>query len=313
MLPCLSEAHAILGNSRDIALEIDVLCMELVAAPDPERAARVRAELQALRQQSGIERSWFLGVMRAEELAFEVAPGAEVLDEDRLGALYVACRRASPELALRLLGTGHLGLVPLALGLTPSRRLLVLGKRLVVEDHGNVKAIGEPSEGTLRFLSALADGALHTKEELLAVVWGIACYRPAAHDPVIHTAVSRLRARFGVLSHWLEAAPGGYRLARGVEVVSPFEATPLYSSQSPASKASGVGPRASFASAARAPDAVLAVLAQNGASSSRDVASRLGVSEMTALRRLRTHLENGAIRRDGKGKSTRYRLLGSVS
>jgi DNA-binding winged helix-turn-helix (wHTH) protein len=188
-----------------------------------------------------------------------------------------------------------------------------MGRLLVVEDHGNVKVIGEPSEGVLRFLSALADGTLHTKEELLAVVWGIACYRPAAHDPVIHTAVSRLRARLGILGHWVEAAPGGYRLARGVEVVNPFEAAPPSSGQLPAPKAGGVLSRASLSPAGRTPDTVLAVLAQNGASSSRDVASQLGVSEMTALRRLREQVEKGAIRRDGKGKNTRYRLLRSLS
>jgi predicted HTH transcriptional regulator len=105
-----------------------------------------------------------------------------------------------------------------------------------------------------------------------------------------------------VRGNWIEAVPGGYRLAPGVEVSSPFTA------------ARGAAPpprRQAFASPAPEPDVVLALLARTGPASSSDVASHLGVSEMTALRRLREHVEQGAVSRDGKGKNTRYRLVGS--
>jgi len=65
--------------------------------------------------------------------------------------------------------------------------------------------------------------------------------------------------------------------------------------------------------ASREPDGVLAVLASSGPASSSDVASQLKVSEMTALRRLREHVERGTVSRHGKGKNTRYRLSGSES
>jgi hypothetical protein len=317
MRPFVSEARAMLAQARDIVLEIDVSCMELVATTEPETAARIRAELSTLCEQSGIDRAWLRHAVSASEPAVLHPPGAEALEQDRLGALYAACRRGSPGFALGLLDTGHVGLLPVALGLEPGRRLLVIGRRLVVEDCGNVSVIGEPPEGTLRFVSALAGGARRSKEELLALVWGIASYRPAAHDAVIHTAVSRVRAQLGPQGHWVEAALGGYRLASGVEVVHPFEADrpARPPADPPASSIVSLrdGERESVAPASHARAALLALLAANGATSSREVASHLGVSEMTALRRLREYVEEGAISRHGKGKNTRYQLLRSVS
>jgi hypothetical protein len=310
MLPFVSEARALLSNRKDIALEVEVLCMELVAASSPDEAARVCAELLTLHRSSGIERVWLRAAERSHSAPFSVMPGAEALEEDRLGALYVACLRASPELASRLIASGHWGLLPLALGLNPGRRILVFGRRLIIEDHGNVSVLADPPEGSLRFLSALGDGQLRTKEELLALVWGITSYRPDAHDPVIHTAVSRLRAQLGVRGHWVEAALGGYRLAQGVELASPFESGNALPREP--EHFHGLGLRAAEVAALLSPgparDPVLALLAKNGPVSSSDVASHLGVSEMTALRRLREHVEQGAVTRDGKGKNTRYRL-----
>jgi hypothetical protein len=316
MRPFLGEARTLLAGRRDFALEVDVGCMELLASDDADETARVREELLALHRQSGIERVWLRAAGHAAGDGFSMPPGTEALEEDRLGALYVACLRPSPELAEHLIESGHWGLLPVALALAPGKRLLLFGRRLVLEDQGNVSVSVDPPEGTLRLLSALASGALHSKEELLAQLWGIGAYRPDAHDPVIHTAVSRLRAQLGVRGHWVEAAAGGYRLAPGVEVQTPFRAATaeplppglLRPSPLPVSD----GARGSLLPAADRGDAVLTLLAQKGPASSTDVASHLGVSEMTALRRLREYVEHGAVSRDGKGKNTRYRLTGGL-
>jgi hypothetical protein len=229
---------------------------------------------------------------------------------------YLACQCPSPELALRLLESGRLGLLSPALGLGPGRRLLVLQRRLIADEHGNARMLGEPSEGTLRLLVALAGGERRSKEELVGSVWGIAAYRPVAHDAVVHTAVSRLRAQLGPYAHWVEPALGGYRLASGVEVVRSHDGEPV-SSAAPDTVASGTlargGEQRPSSSGTYATELLLTLLAQNGAISSRDLAARLGVSEMTALRRLRECVDQGAIVRCGKGKNTRYRLLGSAS
>jgi DNA-binding winged helix-turn-helix (wHTH) protein len=316
MQPFVSEARALLATRRDIALEVDVLCMELLSAGEAQDVGRIRGELSNLHRESGIERIWLRGVAAEGNSGFFLVPGTEALEEDRLGALYVACLNASRELAERLISTGHFGLLPLALGLDPGRRLFLFGRRLAVEDHGNVTVIAEPPEGSLRLLAALADGVLRSKQELLAKVWGIGVYRPDAHDPVIHTAVSRVRGQLGVRGHWIEAVQGGYRLAPGVEVQTPFEAAATPSAPPDPQSCLDAPPaddRHGLLPVSRERDVVLALLARNGPSSSTDVAAHLKVSEMTALRRLREHVEQGTVFREGKGKNTRYRLTGAAS
>ncbi|WP_156040741.1 winged helix-turn-helix transcriptional regulator [Chondromyces apiculatus] len=323
MAPFVSEARALVGAHEDIALELDVSCMEILATDDAEERARIEARLRALHRRSGISRVW-LREGRAESSP-PAQLGAEVLEEDRLGALYAACLRGSPELGSRVIATGHWGLLPLCLGFAPGRRLMLLDRRLVVEDHGNVTVVSDVSDGTRTFLRALGGGERHSKEDLLRLVWGIGAYRPDAHDPVIHTAVSRLRALLGVRGHWIEAVSGGYQLAAGVTLV---ELSSTLSCSKPAEvgatpervpgadlQAAGEGaappPRATISPApsdAQVPerDAIVALLAREGPASSTELATRLGVSEMTALRRLRQLVDQGVVRRSGKGKNTRY-------
>jgi hypothetical protein len=135
MLPFVSEARALISAHEDITLEVDVSGMEILATSDLEERARIRDRLLALHRQTGIARAW----LREGNRDLSAAPplGAEVLEEDRLGALYVACLRGSPERAARVIASGHWGLLPLCLKLEPGRRLMLLDRRLVVEDHGN--------------------------------------------------------------------------------------------------------------------------------------------------------------------------------
>ena len=285
--PYLAEARQIPGTEADVALTIDRLGLELLVTTDEREAERLLHELRALEARSRVRRSW----LHADE-------PSTALEEDRLGALQFACRFGTPDVARGLLETKRLGLIPLALRLTPSRRLLLFGRTLLLEDHGNVSVAGDPSEGTLRFLRTLGTGT-KTKEMLLAQVWGINHYRPEAHDAVVHTAVSRARALLGVRGHWIEAGDGGYRLSAGIELLD----VDRPQSEGPVDLAPAPAPVAS----APTQDPVIALLGR-GAISSREVARALGVSEMTALRRLRTLCDKGVARRDGLGKNTRYHL-----
>lgn len=306
--PYLAEARQIPGAEADVALTIDRLGLELLVTTDEAAADRIVAELRALERSSRVTRSWL----------HATSASSTVLEEDRLGALQFACRYGTPETARHLLETKRLGLIPLALRLVPSRRLLLFGRTLVLEDHGNVAVAGDPSDGTLRFLRALGTGpGSKTKEVLLAQVWGIANYRPDAHDPVVHTAVSRARALLGVRGHWIEAGDGGYRLAAGIELLDVGAQEP---SAAPMHLDASVTPAPTVARSTLFPepipapppappaDPVTTLLSREGALSSRDVARHLGVSEMTALRRLRTLCDKGLARREGLGKNTRYHL-----
>ncbi|WP_169796421.1 helix-turn-helix domain-containing protein [Chondromyces crocatus] len=320
--PFVSEARVLVGAHEDTVLEFDVSCMEMLATADAEEQARLDERLRALHRRSGISRAWLRA--RGGEPQTPGLPGAEMLDEDRLGALVAACLRGSPELGSRVIASGHWGLLPLCLGLEPGRRLMLLDRRLVVEDHGNVLVMSEVSDGMRAFLRALIGGARRSKEELLRLVWGIGSYRPEAHDPVVHTAVSRLRALLGVRGHWVEAASGGYQLASGVALVD-LAGMPLGSQPGAAGAETGrsEGPEGQPATSSGVPtpnapsssalsasvsgeDAIVALLARGGPASSSELATRLGVSEMTALRRLRPLVERGVLLRWGKGKNTRY-------
>ncbi len=302
--PYLAEARQIPGTETDVALTIDRLCLELLVTTDSAAAACIVTELRELERASRVTRSW---------LHTDALTNARALEEDRLGALLFACRNGTAETARHLLQTKRLGLIPLALRLTPGRRVLLFGRRLVLEDHGDVSVAGEPSDGTLRFLRALGTRDAKTKEALLAQVWGIAHYRPDAHDPVVHTAVSRARALLGVRGHWIEAEGGGYRFATGVELIE------VGSGERDCAPAFEVSPPESAAAIARstlfpepigvpttAVDPVMALLARQGPLSTREVAKHLGVSEMTALRRLRAVCDKQLARREGLGKNTRY-------
>lgn len=305
--PYLAEARQIQGTESDVALTLDRLGLELLVTTDPIESERILTELRALERSSRVTRSW----LHHDDTALTA------LEEDRLGAVQFACRNGTPEVARHLLESKRLGLIPLALRLTPGRRLLLFGRTLVIEDHGNVSVAGDPSDGTLRFLRALGGETAKSKAALLAEVWGIGNYRPDAHDPVVHTAVSRARALLGVRGHWIEASDGGYRLTPGIVLLEvglgeieqhttsePIPAPVVERAPSVAApqRATLLPPVAPSTSR----DPLLILLEREGPLSSREVARHLGVSEMTALRRLRALCEGAQARREGLGKNTRY-------
>ncbi|APR81601.1 Hypothetical protein A7982_06950 [Minicystis rosea] len=312
MMPFVSEARALSRTHPDITLEFDISCMEILAAETAEERARIRAGLRALGRLSGIARGWLRQEHKEgrDDSSPKLPAGAELMEADRLGALYAACLRGTPELAARVIASGHWGLLPLSLRLDPGRRVMLLGRRVVVEDHGNVTVLDDTSDGTLRLLRALAGGEWRGKADLLRTVWGIGAYRPDAHDAVIHTAVSRLRALLGVRGHWIEATSGGYQLTPGVALLDLANTLgdapppPVESIHPPAPSI----PPPAMPSQPPAADAIVTWLAREGPSSSTDIASHLGVSEMTALRRLRDLIDQGVVQRSGKGKNTRYRI-----
>ncbi len=111
-------------------------------------------------------------------------------------------------------------------------------------------------------------------------------------DPVLHTAVSRLRLALAE-PEWIVTQPQGYSLAEGVEVLG------LAVASTPESAAAQAPP----------PDdreRVLAFVQREGSVSSADVAKALRLSPSTALRILRKLAEQGALQRRGGGRSTRY-------
>jgi hypothetical protein len=58
MQPFVREARALVAAQEDITLEIDVCCMEILAAESADERASIRARLDALHRRSGVARVW---------------------------------------------------------------------------------------------------------------------------------------------------------------------------------------------------------------------------------------------------------------
>jgi hypothetical protein len=233
-------------------------------------------------------------------------------EEDRAGARLVGVFSAGHGSLARLLREGHLGLVPQAAGVAPEAAIVeVSPDRFVLSERGNVRVLDEAPAGAARLLRAIGagDGAQRVfrgKEQLVAEVWGISRYRHDRHDPIVHTAVSRLRALLGTSGHWVESHNGTYRLSPEVAFLAlGGSSIPA----SPAPSASPAPPEAAEGEPAARERALLLHLGQGGSCSTADVASALKVSEMTAFRTIRALLDRGLLTRTGKGRGTRYTVV----
>jgi DNA-binding transcriptional ArsR family regulator/tetratricopeptide (TPR) repeat protein len=323
--PYLVEARRVIDGVTDIALETEVLAAELLDGPADadrlERLAQLARLSEMARAKTTLDRHEGRGTTTA-------TLGPDELCEDRGGALLLYAAQTPPDGAELLTRAGYLGLVPGALGLSPGRRLIVTSPSCVLlEEHGNVRPLDDASDGTLRLVRALASGARHEKADLLRLVWNLGSYNPERHDAVIHTAVSRLRAALGTARHWVEAQGGCYSFAPGVELVElalgaihrehAGDATgnddELHDADSrhEARHESMMVPAPEVARSeaqVRAQAAELIAALARSAMSTAEIARALGVSEMTAFRRLRALLEDGIVVRSGRGRSTRYTL-----
>lgn len=324
--PYLAEARRVLADAHDVALETEVLAAEVLDGPaDAERLGR----LTELARLTGMARAWTTLARHtgAQVTSAALLPGD--LCEDRAYALLLFAAQATSDAADLLTAAGYFGLIPSALALAPGRRLVVVSPSYVlIEDHGNVRSLDDVSDGTLRLLRALAGGARHEKASLLRLVWNLGSYSPDRHDAVIHTAISRLRGALGTARHWVEVRDGAYSLAGGVELVelglarrgalpeeydAPSGDADEHDSRLEHVHESMLVPAltddARCDAHARAQTAQLAAALASAPMSTADIARSLGVSEMTAFRRLRVLLDQGVVTRTGRGRSTRYILV----
>lgn len=296
-LPYLAEARRLLAETDDVTLEAELITIELLDSVADEAKLERLAFLVRLsgmaRARAALERH-----RRAEHADFP----PDDMCEDRCGALVLYAAQKPPDGAEFLARAGYYGLIPSALGLLPGKRALLISPSCVlVEDHGNVRALDDVPDSTRRLLRALACGR-REKADLLREVWSLGTYRPNRHDPVIHTAVSRLRAVLGTARHWIEVHDGAYAFAAGVELVELSHGSLLPPSQPPPSEIATTPPPSLSLF-----DDVRQLLATS-AMSTAEIARKMGVSEMTAFRRLRALLDEGLIVRSGRGRSTRYSL-----
>lgn len=206
---------------------------------------------------------------------------------------------------------GWLGLVPLVLGLAPGRWIVVFRDGIVCVDRGVVSPRAAlPGHGR-EILAAIAIGP-RAKEDLVRDVWRVPRYAPQLHDPVVHTAVARLRRAMGEAGAWIETEPSGYVLRAEVGILDVAPDRPRAGAgagRREVLRADGrEALRAERAEPAieRDPAAALLDVLEEGPLRASEIAERLGTSESTVLRRLRALIARGDVSREGVGKRTRY-------
>lgn len=315
----LDEARALLVDA-DVNFRAELLGFEAFVAwtkRDAERLALARTALQDLWKSHALARA------RAglEQFADgEVRPRA--FPEDQVTPLLRAVVVHDERVLPRLVGFGLLGTLPELFGLTPGRRILVLAAEnaLVLEDRGDVVLKPNPPRWCLPLLRLLAEGDV-AKETLVARLWGLKSYRPARHDPLIRTAIHRLRSFLEPFGQWVRVTPSGYGATVAVlflggvdeetdvgDIEMPLleEASAAASRKVPP-KAPDVGPSPAAPTAVDR-ERICAALAGVEEASIRTLARTLAVSQSTALRALRTLVAEQRVVRTGHARATRYRL-----
>lgn len=280
----------------DPSLRAEVLFVE--AAILRERRPGLSAELEGLASLTGIERAAI-----ARRLVGPSARSTAIPPEDRFGELLLHLSSMTPEVrAVRLINEDLLGLLPWSLGLEPGSRIYLIGKSVVTEQNGNLSVKKAPSRPSLRVLHELATGP-RSNGGLIESVWNLSTYSPSRHDPTLHTAVARLRAALAPHGDWVVTTGHGYQLAPDVELVEVGEVVELRGGDvldASNDVVTQISDRESH---------ILEILGRRRVASSSELAQDLRISDATALRSLRSLVDDGKLRRTGRGKSTRYSLF----
>jgi hypothetical protein len=313
----LLEQATELLDEADVTFRAELLGFEAFVARALGDDARLARAFDGLRS---LERSHELHWAKAALQQF--APGPyrpRAFAEDRLTPLLHAVAFREEAALPRLLGLGLLGAVPELLGLTPGRRILILATEnaVLMEDHGDVILRSNPPRWCPALLRSLGGGDV-AKEKLVRQLWGLRSYRPERHDPLIRTAIHRLRAFLEPHGDWIRVTPSGYGSSAPVvfvgageaevaeleltgpeEVLGSFQDSPLHSPTVADRRADG-----------RA-EQICELLATLQAAPVQAIARALDISPSTALRELRGLLRRRRITRSGFARATRYRLLDS--
>ena len=313
----LVEQAAELVESRDVAFRAELLGFDILVARaigDGTRAQRSLDELRALWRAS----RHFCA--KAGLAQYDHAGRPSAFDEDAVTPLLRAVVQHDHGALSRIVALGVLGVVPELLGLTPSRRIIVVPSEdlVLLEDHGDVIARERPPRWCSVLLRLLASGDA-SKPQIAAGLWGLNAYRPEVHDPPVRTAVHRLRTFLQPHGDWIESTGGCYRAAVPVHLVGRGEPPVADSAPRWEDGALPVAPPArSVCPTAAAPSAAAPASATSQAvyhrlreveqASIPQLARSLELSQSTVLRALRTLVAERRVERVGCARATRYRL-----
>lgn len=222
------------------------------------------------------------------------------LGEDPFGDLMDLVFR-EPELAIEpVIENEYYGLLSDILPQTRGKRVLYLDLEpgsLTIFDKGTVVHLSGCLSRSVRSLLLELNGGLRSKEALIRKIWGYE-YHPLRHDPLIYSAIAKIRKLLDIRSHWLEVTESGYSLRSGVEVCAYAErvmSAPPIQTTSP-----------SLPSLNHRQQKILRFLDENEFIDSMTCKSLFETSEITASRDLSQLLALQLVARMGKGRATKY-------
>lgn len=300
----LVEALRALVEPHDVAFCAELLGFAILVARakgDEAAGARSLDELRALL------RATHHFAAKAALTQFEPLLTPAAFDEDSVAPNLRAVVQRDTSVLPRIVALGLCGMIPELLGLTPSRRIIVIPSEdlLLLEDHGNVIVRQRPPRWCPMLLRILASGR-SSKADIVAGLWGLRAYHPEMHDPPVRTTIHRLRAFIHPYESWIEVAGDGYRTTVPVYLAANASLPdgPMW--------VEGEAPMLDFADAVPAQDdnatRLLRRLAEVEAASVPELARSMKLSPSTVLRTLRELAERDLVERVGFARATRYRL-----
>jgi len=310
----LEQASELLDDA-DVTFRAELLGFEVFVArerAEPGRLTRALAGLRALA--SSHELHWAKAALQQ----FSAEPyRPRAFAEDQLTPLLRAAAFREEAMLPRLLGLGLLGAIPELLGLTPGRRILILvaENAILLEEYGDVTWRTNPPRWCPALLRSLGSGDV-AKEQLVTQLWGLRSYKPERHDPLIRTAIHRLRTFLEPHGDWIRVTPSGYGSSVPVVFVGADEVDVAELALSGAEEelssfqeAPARPPARTVALADGRAERICELLALRKVGSVQLVARALGISASTALRELRSLVRSRRVMKSGFARATRYRLV----
>lgn len=237
------------------------------------------------------------------------------LHEDPIGDLLDKIHSKAPEAPKLILEHGYLGLLHKCFNLPFGAQSLIfdlLPGSLVILDKGNVTFKKKALNSILRKILILLKDKPCSKEELVEQIWGYT-YDPLRHDPLIYSAINKLRTLLENYSEWVELSEIGYKIKSGVTVIiktnldqNTQTAELMNSEHSNQIKSPQMDLPKDIENLNYRQIQILEFLKQNSSISIHELSTKLEISKPTATRDLSQLYKMGKLRRVGKGRATRY-------
>lgn len=267
---------------------------------------RLRPEEPGLRDE--IRRLTSLSGRKISRRILERATGRTSAEgDDRLGALCdrVTARPESVEVVLDVVASGWLGVLRPLFGSAEPREVRLLldlvPDRLAILDRGEVRISEEVVPGQIRALLLALGRGPQTKEELVESIWGYR-YEALRHDPMVYTAIHRLRRVLGDFEDLLVVEGGLYRWGRPTR-------THVFERQTLAPRVEGAELLPTATSRGPLNLRQLRILEEfpvQGSIDAETYAKKFGVSKPTAVRDLRELVESRRLQKVGRARATNY-------